>query len=190
MSRPADSTWCRMAAPAETAVPLERIAVNRRAAGTVAVVGNPNAGKSSVFNRLTGLRQHTANYPGVTVERRIGRGVFGGVGLDLIDLPGHVLAEPDVRRRADRRRRAVRPRRGHAATERHPRRHRFDSSLSRPLSAAATRRARPADDRRVDDDRRCGAGRAQDRLRRARASSRRRARVSRRRDLGPRFRRS
>src|SRR5688572_16732850 len=83
-----------MAAPAETAVPLERIAVNRRAAATVAVVGNPNAGKSSVFNRLTGLRQHTANYPGVTVERRIGRGTFGGVSLDLIDLPGTYSLSP------------------------------------------------------------------------------------------------
>jgi ferrous iron transport protein B len=80
--------WYGMAAPAETAVPLERIAVNRKAAGTVAVVGNPNAGKSSVFNRLTGLRQHTANYPGVTVERRVGRGVFNRMTLDLIDLPG------------------------------------------------------------------------------------------------------
>jgi len=75
-------------AVAETAVPLERIAVHRKAVGTVAVIGNPNAGKSSVFNRLTGLRQHTANYPGVTVERRVGRGTFGGVALDFIDLPG------------------------------------------------------------------------------------------------------
>ncbi|HVJ30506.1 MAG TPA: ferrous iron transport protein B [Gammaproteobacteria bacterium] len=83
-----------MAAPAETAVPLERIAVNRKAVGTVAVVGNPNAGKSSVFNRLTGLRQHTANYPGVTVERRIGRSTFGGVSLDLIDLPGTYSLSP------------------------------------------------------------------------------------------------
>ena len=81
-------------AVAETAVPLERIAVNRKAAGTVAVVGNPNAGKSSVFNRLTGLRQHTANYPGVTVERRVGRGMFGGVSLDLIDLPGTYSLSP------------------------------------------------------------------------------------------------
>jgi ferrous iron transport protein B len=86
--------WCGMAAPAETAVPLERIAVNRKASGTVAVVGNPNAGKSSVFNRLTGLRQHTANYPGVTVERRVGRGVFGGVSLDLVDLPGTFSLSP------------------------------------------------------------------------------------------------
>jgi ferrous iron transport protein B len=83
-----------MAAPAETAVPLERIAINRKAAGTIAVVGNPNAGKSSVFNRLTGLRQHTANYPGVTVERRVGRGVFGGLALDLIDLPGTYSLSP------------------------------------------------------------------------------------------------
>ncbi len=50
-----------------------RSAVQRRAAGTIAVVGNPNAGKSSVFNRLTGLHQRTANYPGVTVERHVGR---------------------------------------------------------------------------------------------------------------------
>jgi ferrous iron transport protein B len=83
-----------MAAPAEITVPFERIAVNRRAVGTVAVVGNPNAGKSSVFNRLTGLRQHTANYPGVTVERRVGRGVFGGTSLDLIDLPGTYSLSP------------------------------------------------------------------------------------------------
>jgi ferrous iron transport protein B len=75
-------------ATAETAIPVESLTVQRRAAGTVAVVGNPNAGKSSVFNRLTGLRQRTANYPGVTVERRIGRGIFGKTSLDLIDLPG------------------------------------------------------------------------------------------------------
>jgi ferrous iron transport protein B len=87
-------TWYRMAAPAETAVPLERIAINRKATGTIAVVGNPNAGKSSVFNRLTGLRQHTANYPGVTVERRVGRGVFGGLSVDLIDLPGTYSLSP------------------------------------------------------------------------------------------------
>jgi ferrous iron transport protein B len=83
-----------VAAPTEIAVPIERIAVNRRAAGTVAVVGNPNAGKSSVFNRLTGLRQHTANYPGVTVERRLGRGTFGATALDLIDLPGTYSLSP------------------------------------------------------------------------------------------------
>ena len=83
-----------MAAPAERVVPLERIAVRRKAVGTIAVVGNPNAGKSSVFNRLTGLRQHTANYPGVTVERRIGRGTFGATTLDLVDLPGTYSLSP------------------------------------------------------------------------------------------------
>jgi ferrous iron transport protein B len=83
-----------MAAPAEVAVPLERIGVHRKAVGTIAVVGNPNAGKSSVFNRLTGLRQHTANYPGVTVERRVGRGTFGGLSLDLVDLPGTYSLSP------------------------------------------------------------------------------------------------
>jgi ferrous iron transport protein B len=83
-----------MATPAEVAVPVGRISVRRKAVGTVAVVGNPNAGKSSVFNRLTGLRQHTANYPGVTVERRVGRGVFGAVALDLIDLPGTYSLSP------------------------------------------------------------------------------------------------
>jgi ferrous iron transport protein B len=35
----------------------------------VALVGNPNTGKSTLFNRLTGLRQHIANYPGITVEK-------------------------------------------------------------------------------------------------------------------------
>ncbi len=75
-----------MATWIETAVSVDTLTIHRRAAGTVAVVGNPNAGKSSVFNRLTGLRQRTANYPGVTVERRVGRGIFGKTSLDLIDL--------------------------------------------------------------------------------------------------------
>jgi ferrous iron transport protein B len=84
-----------MATRAETAVRVDTLAVHRRAAGTIAVVGNPNAGKSSVFNRLTGLRQRTANYPGVTVERHIGRGVFGASTLDLIDLPGTYSLSPN-----------------------------------------------------------------------------------------------
>jgi ferrous iron transport protein B len=83
-----------MATRVETAVPIESLTIHRRAAGTIAVVGNPNAGKSSVFNRLTGLRQSTANYPGVTVERRIGRGVFGGKTVDLVDLPGTYSLSP------------------------------------------------------------------------------------------------
>jgi len=56
---------------------------------TVALIGPPNSGKSTLFNKLTGLRQKVANYPGVTVEQRMG--VMAGVGradLTLIDLPG------------------------------------------------------------------------------------------------------
>jgi ferrous iron transport protein B len=55
----------------------------------VALVGPPNAGKSTLFNRLTGLRQKVANYPGVTVEKRIGEvRLSDGRVLDLVDLPG------------------------------------------------------------------------------------------------------
>jgi ferrous iron transport protein B len=56
---------------------------------TVALIGPPNSGKSTLFNRLTGLRQKVANYPGVTVEQHSAR--MGGIGhreLTLIDLPG------------------------------------------------------------------------------------------------------
>jgi ferrous iron transport protein B len=59
------------------------------AAPVVAVVGPPNSGKSTLFNRLTGLRQKVANYPGVTVEQRLGRATLpGGKVAQLIDLPG------------------------------------------------------------------------------------------------------
>jgi ferrous iron transport protein B len=59
------------------------------ALSTVVLIGPPNSGKSTLFNRLTGLRQKVANYPGVTVEQR--SGLMSGVGRDdltLIDLPG------------------------------------------------------------------------------------------------------
>ena len=55
----------------------------------VAVVGAPNCGKSTLFNRLTGLRQKVANYPGVTVEKRLGKvRVDAGREITLVDLPG------------------------------------------------------------------------------------------------------
>ena len=55
----------------------------------VALVGNPNAGKTSLFNALTGSRQKVGNYPGVTVERKMGRlALPDGRGVRLIDLPG------------------------------------------------------------------------------------------------------
>ncbi|CDM65529.1 ferrous iron transport protein B [Pyrinomonas methylaliphatogenes] len=56
---------------------------------TIAIAGNPNAGKTSLFNALTGLRQKVANYPGVTVERKEGIWALeGGRTARLIDLPG------------------------------------------------------------------------------------------------------
>mgnify|MGYP002863735590 CR=1 FL=1 len=56
---------------------------------TVAVVGPPNSGKSTLFNRLTGLRQKVANYPGVTVEKRVGQArLSGSLEVELVDLPG------------------------------------------------------------------------------------------------------
>lgn len=83
-----------MASRAEVTLPAGRIGVVRRAAGTIAVVGNPNCGKSSLFNHLTGMSQRTANYPGVTVERRMGRATVGETAVDLIDLPGTYSLSP------------------------------------------------------------------------------------------------
>ena len=62
---------------------------------TVVLIGPPNSGKSTLFNRLTGLRQKVANFPGVTVEQRMGQ--MAGVGredLTLIDLPGIYSLDP------------------------------------------------------------------------------------------------
>ncbi len=55
---------------------------------TVALAGNPNSGKTTIFNNITGARQHVGNYPGVTVERREGFRRFHGKDLLLVDLPG------------------------------------------------------------------------------------------------------
>jgi len=54
----------------------------------VALAGNPNVGKSTVFNALTGLRQHTGNWPGKTVTRAEGGFEYGGQRYKLVDLPG------------------------------------------------------------------------------------------------------
>jgi ferrous iron transport protein B len=55
---------------------------------TVGFLGNPNCGKSTLFNHLTGSRQRIGNWPGVTVDRKVGRFEFQGTGFDVIDLPG------------------------------------------------------------------------------------------------------
>ncbi|MET1754464.1 ferrous iron transporter B [Novosphingobium sp. RD2P27] len=61
----------------------------------IALIGNPNAGKSALFNALTGARQKIANYPGVTVERKSGRMVLpSGEPVEMTDLPGSYSLDP------------------------------------------------------------------------------------------------
>jgi ferrous iron transport protein B len=61
----------------------------------VALAGNPNAGKSALFNALTGARQKIANYPGVTVERKAGRITLSdGRPVEIVDLPGSYSLDP------------------------------------------------------------------------------------------------
>ena len=55
---------------------------------TIALAGNPNSGKTTLFNALTGARQHVGNYPGVTVEKKQGHYQHNGVKLQIVDLPG------------------------------------------------------------------------------------------------------
>ena len=75
---PADTpTGASSAAPAPTNRPL-----------TLALAGNPNCGKSALFNALTGIRQTTGNWPGVTVERKEGSFELDGRAVRVIDLPG------------------------------------------------------------------------------------------------------
>jgi ferrous iron transport protein B len=55
---------------------------------TIALAGNPNSGKSTVFNNLTGARQHVGNWPGVTVEKKEGTCHYQGYTIKVVDLPG------------------------------------------------------------------------------------------------------
>ncbi|MDG1203951.1 MAG: ferrous iron transport protein B, partial [Pseudomonadales bacterium] len=55
---------------------------------TIALIGNPNAGKTTLFNRLTGSHQKVGNWPGVTVEQKVGTFTLGGQQIQLVDLPG------------------------------------------------------------------------------------------------------
>lgn len=54
----------------------------------IALAGNPNAGKTTIFNALTGSDQHVGNWPGKTVEQKIGQFIYGDTKIELVDLPG------------------------------------------------------------------------------------------------------
>jgi ferrous iron transport protein B len=60
----------------------------------IAVIGNPNTGKTTLFNALTGLTQHTGNYPGVTVESALGELTIEGTRFLAVDLPGTYSLAP------------------------------------------------------------------------------------------------
>ncbi len=79
----------------------DRKSASSNAGLTIALAGNPNCGKTTIFNALTGLRQKVANYPGVTVEKKTGRCKLpGGAWADVIDLPGTyslISRSPDER---------------------------------------------------------------------------------------------
>jgi ferrous iron transport protein B len=55
---------------------------------TIALAGNPNSGKTTVFNALTGAKQTIGNWPGVTVEKKVGTYVDGDIAVDVVDMPG------------------------------------------------------------------------------------------------------
>ncbi len=89
-----------MTKPTEIRIPATQISVHRRADFAVAVVGAPNSGKSTLFNRLTGLNQRIGNYPGVTVERHVGTLKVADKAIELIDLPGtHSLSAHSMEER-------------------------------------------------------------------------------------------
>lgn len=75
--------------PISPTAPLKRLGLHADAADfVVALAGNPNTGKSTVFNALTGLRQHVGNWPGKTVARAEGGFIFNDRAYRLVDLPG------------------------------------------------------------------------------------------------------
>ena len=69
-------------------IPAKSADAKHHHAFTLALVGNPNAGKTTLFNALTGLRAKTANFAGTTVERKVGRLHLGNQQIVVVDLPG------------------------------------------------------------------------------------------------------
>ena len=74
--------------PKPISVPLKDIGIRRKPKASIAVIGNPNSGKSTLFNRLTGLKQSTGNFPGVTIEKHTGVVQLASSAIELVDLPG------------------------------------------------------------------------------------------------------
>jgi ferrous iron transport protein B len=74
--------------PASSTGTLEVNGEPAAAMPTVAIAGNPNCGKTSIFNALTGSRHHVGNWPGVTVEKRFGHYLLDAVEVQVVDLPG------------------------------------------------------------------------------------------------------
>ena len=62
---------------------------------SVAIIGNPNSGKTAIFNVLTGLNQKVSNYPGVTVEQVTGKANLGIEQVEILDLPGTYSLVPE-----------------------------------------------------------------------------------------------
>lgn len=84
-----------MSKPSEIRVSANQVTVKRRSSASIAVVGTPNSGKSTLFNRLTGLQQRIGNYPGVTVERHVGVFKSQQGPVELVDLPGTHSLSPN-----------------------------------------------------------------------------------------------
>lgn len=68
--------------------------MNNSSLRSIALLGNPNTGKTSLFNKLTGMNQKVGNYPGVTVEQKIGKMKIDGEEFNVVDLPGTYSLNP------------------------------------------------------------------------------------------------
>ena len=94
MSSPTEQTFASVRPLSETALPPPKDRPNARRF-CIAILGNPNAGKSTLFNKLTGLRQKVGNYPGVTVEKKTGTCELpSGRKVEILDLPGSYSLRP------------------------------------------------------------------------------------------------